>query len=459
MDSVSTTKQPSEVSKIYLACRNGDIDLVKKYLLTLKQAKYDINPLEPDINSTPLHAACYYGHKEIVKLLLENGCDRSKINRHGLTAYEEAANDDIRQLFKRPQILDCSQRFQDECIDDCFDVVRRPKEDKRETVASITTLPSETKRLSSIQTYQTKAEKQLEIGYATTSIAMCQSKLGRFIADKFNREAPMSLNGIGIRLQDIIDRELIANQDPQSSIANELLNKFLTNNSDDHIKYLIRLYTLETKFYSSLRQNPMPLALPLYIELQTLRDRYFKGLSYRGAKMTDDEIATYEWAIHNRGSLLQTKHFSSTSQNRSVAEDFADAAIETPDNMRKNRVLFIFNFPVECDQAINLSRISDTQPCLSDFEDEHEVLVLPWTLFQVDYVHEDSPSSYTIYLTNVLLPQKNLFSSLKWILRHPKGSLDRFHEYFPRREPDFVVKHPMNRVFKLDQNKVKKNDK
>ncbi|CAF5100680.1 unnamed protein product, partial [Rotaria sp. Silwood1] len=128
---------------------------------------------------------------------------------------------------------------QDECIDDCFDVVRRPKEDKRETVASITTLPSETKKLSSIQTYQTKAEKQLEIGYATTSIAMCQSKLGRFIADKFNHDAPMSLNGIGIRLQDIIDRELIANQDPQSSVANELLNKFLTNNSDDHIKYLI----------------------------------------------------------------------------------------------------------------------------------------------------------------------------------------------------------------------------
>ncbi|CAF3361425.1 unnamed protein product [Rotaria sp. Silwood2] len=313
--------------------------------------------------------------------------------------------------------------------------------------------------MPTVQTYKTKAEKQLEIGYSTTSIAMCQSKLGRFIADKFNSNAPMSLNAIAIRLQDIIDRELIANKDPESSKANELLNKFLTDNSNEHIKYLIRLYTLETKFYSSLKRNPMALALPLYIELQTLKDRYFKGLSYRGAKMTDDEITTYEWAAHNRESLLQTRHFSSTSQNRSVAEEFADAVIETSDNMRNNRVLFIFNFPVQCDQAINLSRISDTQPCLSEFEDEDEVLILPWTLFQVDYVHQDSPSSYTIYLTSVSLPQKNLFSSFMWILKHPKGSIDRFHEHFPEREPDFIVEHLINSSFRFDHTPIKKNDK
>ncbi|CAF1196573.1 unnamed protein product [Rotaria sp. Silwood1] len=438
MNRMSITKQPSQVSKFYLACRNGDVDFVKKYLMTLKQAKYDLNPLEPNVDSTPLHAACYYGHKEIVKLLLENGCDRLKINRYGLTAYEEAANDDIRQLFKRSQIRNCSQRFQDEIIDDCFDFVRRPKKDKKETVVPLSTSPSEMKKMPPFQTYKTRTEKQLEIGYATTSIAMCQSKFGRCIADKFNDDAPMSLNAIGIRLQDIIDRELIANKDPESSKANELLNKFLTDLSNDHIKHLI--------------------PLPLYIKLQTLKDRYFKGLSYRGAKMTDDEIATYEWAVQNRGSLLQTKHFSSTSQDRSVAEGFANAVIETPDNIQKNRVVFIFNFPIECDQAINLSRISDTQPCLSEFEDENEVLVLPWTLFQVDYVYKDSPTSYTIYLTNVSLPQKSLFSSFKWILKHPKGSIDRFHEHFPERKPDFIVKHLMNSGFRFDHPMVKKND-
>ncbi|CAF1541127.1 unnamed protein product, partial [Rotaria sordida] len=296
---MSTTKKSSQVSEFYLACRNGDVDLVKKYLMALKQTKDDLNPLEPNVNSTPLHAACFYGHKEIVELLVEHGCDRSKINGYGLTAYEEAANDEIRRLFKRPQGFNCSRRFQDEFTEDCFDFVRRPKEDKKETVVPVTTSSSETKKIPTVQTYKTKAEKQLEIGYATTSITMCQSKLGRFIADKFNDNAPMSLNAIVNRLQDIIDRELTANKDPESSKANELLYKFLTENSNEHIKHLIRLYTLETDFYRSLRQNPMPLALPLYIKLQTLQDRYFKGLSYRGAKMADDEIATYEWAVHN----------------------------------------------------------------------------------------------------------------------------------------------------------------
>ncbi|CAF3797099.1 unnamed protein product [Rotaria sordida] len=442
---MSTINKSSQVGEFYLACQNGDVDFVKRYLRTLKENKNDPNPLEPNVNSTPLHAACYYGNKEIVKLLLEHRCDRSKIDGYGLTAYEEATNDEIRQLFKRPQDINCSRRFQDESIEDCFDFVRRPKENvkyssmKKTTIDPVTTSSSETEKIQTVQTYITKAEKQREIGYATTSIAMCQSKLGRFIADKFNDNAPMSLNTIGIRLHDIIDRELIANKDPESLKANELLNKFLTDNSNERIKYLIHLYTLETKFYSALRQNPMPLALPLYIKLKKLKDRFFKGHSYRGAKMSDDEIAIYEWAVHNRGSLLQTRHFSSTSQNRSIAEKFANSTNDTPDDIRKNRVLFIFNFPVQCNQAINLSRISDTQPCLSEYENEEEVLVLPWTLFQVEQVDKDlSSSSYTIYLTNVLLAKKSLFSSLKWILKHPAGCMDRFHEHFPERKPDFI---------------------
>ncbi len=80
------------------------------------------------MNSTPLHAASFYGHKEIVQLLIEYGCDRSQINGHGLTAYEEAANDEIRQLFKRPTGDSTITRFQDENTDDCFDIVKRPKE-------------------------------------------------------------------------------------------------------------------------------------------------------------------------------------------------------------------------------------------------------------------------------------------------------------------------------------------
>lgn len=287
---------------------------------------------------------------------------------------------------------------------------------------------------------------------------MCQSKLGRFIADQFKNDEPMSLKTIGIKLQDIIDKELIANKDLESRKANELLNKFLSDHPGGRIEHLIRLYTLETSFYIALKQNPMPLALPLYMTLQTLKDRYFQGQSYRGAKMTDEDIASYEWTANNQGSLLQTKRFSSTSLTRSVAEEFSDTVNKNPDAVRRNRVVFVYNFPERCDQAINLSRISDTQPCLSEFEDEAEILILPWTLFKVENVQKQSSLSYTIYLSNVLLPRKNMFSSLKWTLKHPKGCIKRFYEHFPEKQPENTVKQLVTNFFMFDENILKENE-
>lgn len=124
---MATSINPSEVSKFYLACRNGDIEFVKNHLKTLSPTIWNPNQFEPGVNSTPLHAASYYGHTEIVELLIEYGCDRSQTNSYGLTAFEEAANDEIRQLFERPNDICNGRRFHDETIDDCFDFVRRDK--------------------------------------------------------------------------------------------------------------------------------------------------------------------------------------------------------------------------------------------------------------------------------------------------------------------------------------------
>jgi ankyrin repeat protein len=125
---MATSKNPSQVSEFYLACRNGDVEFVKDYLMKISPTKYNPNHLESSVKSTPLHAASYYGHKEIVQLLIEHGCDRSQTNGYGLTAYEEAANDEIRQLFKRPMYGSDIRRFQDETTDNWFDFVKRPKE-------------------------------------------------------------------------------------------------------------------------------------------------------------------------------------------------------------------------------------------------------------------------------------------------------------------------------------------
>jgi hypothetical protein len=92
--------QQGEASEFYWACRNGDLGRVRQLLNSIPYGS--LNRLELN-GSTTLHAASYYGHREIVRLLLhQRGCRSERLNRHGLTAYQEAKNDEIRQLFHRP---------------------------------------------------------------------------------------------------------------------------------------------------------------------------------------------------------------------------------------------------------------------------------------------------------------------------------------------------------------------
>ena len=128
---MATSENRSEVSEFYLACRNGDVKFVEHYLKNLSDPKCQLNHSEPSVKSTPLHAASYYGHKEIVQLLLQHECDRSQLNGYGLTAFEEAANDEIRALFKRPADKDGLPRFVDETVHGCFDFVKQPEEKVR----------------------------------------------------------------------------------------------------------------------------------------------------------------------------------------------------------------------------------------------------------------------------------------------------------------------------------------
>ena len=303
----------------------------------------------------------------------------------------------------------------------------------------------------------TEADKKLEIGHAITSITLCQSKAGRLMANMFQREAPMSLETIGDKLQHIIDTEIVAINDPQSAKATKLLKQFLSDGKDKSIEHLIRLYTLETRFYKALKQNPHTLAVPVFMFAETLRERYFQGISYRGTQMTDAELATYESVAKRPGSLLQIKHFTSTSIKRWVAEKFADPSSKQSDDSTRHRVILIFTFLEPCEQAISLNRLSKTQPCLSEFEDEDEVLVLPWSLFQVEHVREESPSSYEICLSNISLPEKSLMSSFKWVLKHPRKCFRRFYEHFPNREPETVVQHIADTLSPSNPNILKRH--
>jgi ankyrin repeat protein len=125
---MATSQKHSEVSEFYAACRDGNFDFVKEYIKKNPSLKSSINEYESSVNDTPLHIASQNGHQHIVQLLIQNGSDRSHKNSHGRTAYEVAANDGIRQLFKRPADSSGILRFQDDGTGDCFDFVKRPEQ-------------------------------------------------------------------------------------------------------------------------------------------------------------------------------------------------------------------------------------------------------------------------------------------------------------------------------------------
>ncbi|CAF1117321.1 unnamed protein product [Didymodactylos carnosus] len=95
-------------SAFYLACRNGDLATVQRLLPTLSM--HEINQTEPN-GSTSLHAASFYNHPEVVKILLDHNAIPSVLNQKNLTPAEEAATEEIKQLFLRPHVV-TRERFQ-----------------------------------------------------------------------------------------------------------------------------------------------------------------------------------------------------------------------------------------------------------------------------------------------------------------------------------------------------------
>ncbi|UJR19606.1 hypothetical protein I4U23_022740 [Adineta vaga] len=83
-------------SDFYWACRNGDLDTVKKVLTNI--SLNDINRIETN-GSTALHAASYYGRVDIVRILLQRGASTDIRNKFDKTAKEEASTDEVRALF------------------------------------------------------------------------------------------------------------------------------------------------------------------------------------------------------------------------------------------------------------------------------------------------------------------------------------------------------------------------
>ncbi|CAF2053034.1 unnamed protein product, partial [Rotaria magnacalcarata] len=310
-----------EASEFYWACRNGDIETVRKIL---SQSDYnEINRLESN-GSTALHAAVYYDRTEVVRILLrEYGVERHRRNLHNLTAFEEAADDEIRQLFMRLE----TDRFCSNTNNECAD-------------------------LFAIQTKKdpTGSDDQDEVPNDTW-IAGTENEADT----QFHQWVMIVMN---VMLSSNILRAILLR-----------CMRMLVGDSEKYVSFS-GCTTLLKQFFN----QHVPPNTPSYRKAQQLFE-----------------------------AILKT--FSSTSAKREVAENFAQS-----DDLL--RVILELNFTESCSTALMLYKKLEKHEPISDFPNECEILVMPFTMFRVTNIDKDDTDRYVIYLECVPARVDGDFSAL-----------------------------------------------
>jgi hypothetical protein len=185
------------------------------------------------------------------------------------------------------------------------------------------------------------------------AIARAPRPLKALIKQRTERESCENFHSLLNRIIDNQNKEVFT-----------LYEKFIDNGRIDP---LLTLYTLETPLYGVLRDNANAFTALLFLHLT--------DLSNRGNSMSLTDIDAYKWAVQKQDFVLETRTLQSTSKKRNVAQSFIG------NDSSKLPVLITFQFPIKCPTAINLNRVNDKLPPLSNFANEEEVVLLLFTLF------------------------------------------------------------------------------
>ena len=194
------------------------------------------------------------------------------------------------------------------------------------------------------------------------------------------------------------------------------------------IKYWLRAYTLETKFYKDMNNDLMKDKIKLYIPYiqllySGLRINSFEFSStkdlYRGALIKREEIQNLIHYKEKKNSdipcgLIYSKAFMSFSLDKNVAMDFMLKKIPT---QKEVRVLYILKSEVSNNFEKILINKNATNADLKDisyYEDEREVLLFPFSIYEISEVQKKE-NYYIIYLNILGKYKKDLVPKINLI--------------------------------------------
>jgi hypothetical protein len=346
----------TEVSEFYLACRSGDLIMVNKILscLTPDKTCSFINRIEPN-KSTALHAASYYGHADIVCLLLRRGAARDLRNRFGATPLEEVSSPRIRELFIRTLV---NSRF---VADD-------------------------------VATEWTVA------GHAEIEAAMLNY-----------RYYMKATEHLGMIMPFIVNDEQIKN----TEWIHELMPLFDQAATSNHALFLIQAYTKETPFYKLLNNTLAKDVLHWADEFTTPSSIWHRNFtaqlakhptlkkykSWTGTCYRGMHLKKHEFDIYRENMVVVNKGFLSTSKSIYVAVSFLNR-----NEKGKSEGLI----PVLCCYTIKWPAKALDISQLSSIPGEEEILLVPHkTAFRVKRV-DRTKTPVVIELERYL--HNNLFS-------------------------------------------------
>ncbi|CAF0901389.1 unnamed protein product [Adineta steineri] len=334
---------------LYTDCKNNELEKIQSYISKL--AIRHINKQQSN-GSTPLHVAAYYGHHEIVKLLLTHGAWRSIRNKLNLTACEEARTEKIRQLFLRNN-------------DNYYFITDRNEDNMLEW----------TIMYDEIQT-QRRLFRQQFLGDANLSLDY-QRILNRFqkhYLQKIPLESKLrsSLNCYFTMAAEENDLRYVLSAYTSATIFHKILNKDLATYALHYFDSTLNKtqdYALSNCIIDLIALLIHSNGLDSYYCLDTLT-------SYRGMLMTRDNLKQY-----SVGSQIMNVSFISTSKSKEIAQIFAGEG--AADSLRQTPEHTPIHLSTLCRYQTKNHRTALQLECLSEIPDEQEILILPFSAYEI----------------------------------------------------------------------------
>ena len=332
-----------QINAFYRACCKGDFKIVREAV-----NRFEIDVVGPNGN-TALHTVSMHGHVKLVQLLLRYGASRTILNDDGCNAKEIAANEQTTEAFEHPvrPISDSNHFVALTCelqwLDSYKNAYRISHENHERMRQWLTKIPLQ------------KLLKEIDTGYIDKLNFAKEEhllKIKHYFLDTIELEDPLAL--------------LQAYTSPSVQF-HHLLNRDLAKFGSD-----FRFIDAQASIRSCHADNEPPKDLGQYIFAAILinhpRFRRYQhaATTFRGMKITQKDLEEY-----NIGNIFMTRSFLSTSEDRDIAELFLDCAdYET-------------NPSVICIYKVTNARSSLLIKEVSQIPAEEEVLIVPFTVFQV----------------------------------------------------------------------------